>query len=56
MRFSAWEAPLGDWANGGFVDVLFTCGECGFTSLGSWSCSEEWVWDLVTKSLLHCFK
>ena len=26
---------FGDWANGGYVDVLFMCGECGFTSFGS---------------------
>ena len=24
-----------------YVDVLFTCGECGFNSLGSWSYSKE---------------
>ena len=35
--FSAFGAPLNDWANGGNVDVLFTCGECGFSSFGSWS-------------------
>ena len=27
-------ASLGDWANGGYVDVLFTCGECGFSYFG----------------------
>ena len=27
--------PLDDWANGGYVDVLFTCGECSFSSFGS---------------------
>ena len=39
-----------------YIDVLFTCGECGFNSLGSWSCSKEWVWDLGTKSMSHCFR
>ena len=34
-------APLDDWANGDYVDVLFTCCEYGFKSFGSWSCSEE---------------
>ena len=34
-------APLDDSANSGNVDVLFTCGECGFSYFGSWSCSEE---------------
>ena len=34
-------APLDDLANGGNADVLFTCCECGFSSFGSWSCSEE---------------
>ena len=34
-------APLNDWANGGYVDVLFTCGECGYSSFESWFCSEE---------------
>ena len=32
-----------------YVDVLFTCGECGFNSLGSWSYSKEWVWNLGAK-------
>ena len=32
-----------------YVDVLFTCGECGFNSLGSWPYSREWVWNLGTK-------
>ena len=32
-----------------YVDVLFTCGECGFSSLGSWPYSREWVWNLGTK-------
>ena len=36
--FSGRGAPLDDWANnGGYVDVLFTCGECGFSFFGSWS-------------------
>ena len=39
--FSVCGAPLDDWANGGYVDVLFTCGECGFSSFESWYCSEE---------------
>ena len=30
-------------------DVLFTCGECGLGSLGSWSYSKEWVWNLRPK-------
>ena len=34
-------APSGDWANGGYIDVLFTCSECGFSSFGSWTYSEE---------------
>ena len=42
MRFSVSGALLDDWANGGYADVLFTCGEC--SSFGSWSCSEEKVW------------
>ena len=36
-------APLDHGANGGWVDVLFTCGECDFSSLRSWSYSKEWV-------------
>ena len=39
VRFSVWSA--------------FTCGECGFNSLGSWYYSKEWVWNLETKSMLH---
>ena len=41
--------PLDDWANGGCVDVLvasvvsFTYDEYGFSSLGSWSYSREWI-------------
>ena len=49
-------APLDDWANGGYVDVLFKCGENGFSSLQSWSCSEERVWNLLTKRMLDCFR
>ena len=45
--------PLDHWANGGYVDVLFTCSECTFCSLGSWSYSKEWV-KLGTKSMWHC--
>ena len=36
--FSVCGVPLDDWANGGYVDVLFTCGECHLSSFGSWSC------------------
>ena len=39
-----------------YVDVLFTCGECGFDSLGNWSYSTEWVSNLGTQSLVHCYK
>ena len=39
--FSVCGAPLDDWANGGYVDVFFTCGEYGFSYFGSWSYSEE---------------
>ena len=46
--FSACGAPSGDLANGGYVDVLFTYGECGFHSLDSWSYFKEWVWNLGT--------
>ena len=45
--------PLDHWANGGYVDVLFTYSECTFCSLGSWSYSKEWV-KLGTKSIWHC--
>ena len=31
------------------VDVSFTCGECSFNSLGSWSYSKEWVSNLGHK-------
>ena len=31
-------------------------GECDFNFLGSWSYSKEWVWNLGTKSILHCFR
>ena len=34
-------ALLDNWCNGGYVHALFTCGKCGFSSFGSWSCSEE---------------
>ena len=43
MLFSVRGASSYDLANGGYVDVLFTCGECGFTSLRTWSSSVEWV-------------
>ena len=39
-----------------YLDVSFTCGECGFNCLGSWSYSREWVSNLGTKSLLHCYR
>ena len=32
-----------------YVDILCTCGDCGFNFLGSWSYSKEWVWNLETK-------
>ena len=48
--------PLDDWANGGYVDVLLTCGEFGFSSLGSWSYSKEWVRNLGTISMLYYFR
>ena len=51
MRFSVCGAPLDDWVNGGYTDVLLPCGVCGFSSLESWSYSEERIWDLV-----HCFR
>ena len=50
------EAPLDDWANGGYVNVLFTCGEFGFSSLKSWSFSKEWAWKLGAKGRLHWFR
>ena len=42
--------PLDHWANGCYVDVLFTSGECGFSSLGSLSYSKELV-KLEAKSM-----
>ena len=36
---------LDDWAMLVYVDVLFTCGECSFNSLGSWSNPKECVWN-----------
>ena len=45
---------LDDWATLVYVDVLFTCGECSFNSLVSWSYSEEWVWNLGRQSI-HSF-
>ena len=41
VRFSLCGVPLDDWANGGYVDVLFTCGECSFSSFRSWSTHSE---------------
>ena len=43
MLLSASRAPLDEGANGSYVDVLFTCGECDFGSLRNWSYSKEWV-------------
>ena len=40
---------IGLLCNDGYVDVLFTCRECGFGSLGSWSYSKEWAWSLGQK-------
>ena len=34
MWFSVCGVTLDDWANAGYVDVLFTCGECSFSSFG----------------------
>ena len=44
------ETPLDDWANGGPVDVFFMYGEYGFSSMVSWSCSRELLWNLRTYS------
>ena len=41
------------WVNGGYVDVLFTCGEFSFCFLESCSYSKEWV-KLGTKGVWHC--
>ena len=41
LWFSVCVAPLDDWASGGYVNVLSMCVECGFSSFGSWSCSEK---------------
>ena len=35
--FSVYGAPLDDWANGGYDDVLFMCGKCSFISFRSLS-------------------
>ena len=43
-----------NWAMLVYVDVLFTCGECSFNSLESWSYSKEWMWTLGTQSI-HSF-
>ena len=51
--FSVCQGPLDHWANGGYIDVLLTCGECGFCSLGSWCYSKKCV-KLGTKSMWHC--
>ena len=56
MQFSVCGAPLDDWDNGGYVDALFTCGECGFSSPRSWSCSEGKVWSRVIKNMLPSFR
>ena len=37
-----------------YVDVLYTCAECGFIFGGSWSFSKKRVWNLGTKSMLDC--
>ena len=34
LVFSVCEAPSDDWANCGSVDVFFTYGEYGFSSIG----------------------
>ena len=36
--------PLDDWADGGYADGLLRVWWVGFSSLGSWPYSEEWVW------------
>ena len=41
---------LDDWAMLVYVDVLFMC---SFNSLGSWSYSKEWLWNLGTH--IHSF-
>ena len=38
------------------VFIIFTCGECGFSSVGSWYYSRECVWILGTKNMLHCLR
>ena len=35
-----------------YTDVLFTCGDCGFNSSGSWSYFKEWTWNLGTKNCI----
>ena len=38
------------------MSYVHASGECGFNFLGSWSDSKEWVWNLGTKGMLHCFR
>ena len=40
-------ASLDDRANGGFVDVFFHTWH-GFSSMGTWCYSREWLWNLKT--------
>ena len=49
-------APLDDWDNGGYADFFFMCGECGFSSLESWSCSEERVTGFSDKKYVALFQ
>ena len=49
MGFSMYGAPLDNWAKGSSVDVFSKHGEYGFSSMGSWCYSREWVWNLRTR-------
>ena len=49
MGFSMYGAPLDNWAKGSSVDVFSKHGEYGFSSMGSWCYSREWVWNSRTK-------
>ena len=51
MWLSACGVASDNQDNGDYIDVSLTCCECGSGSMGSWSYSKEWVWNLGTKSV-----
>ena len=47
---------MGDWADGGYDDVLFICGEFSFSSFRSWSTHSNFLHSSLSVTQKEIFK